>query len=560
LLLAVTVFCLLAITPPATDAATGMATIDISTLGGADADNSAAATESQWSYHNTGKAMILSTAGGNYSLQGTNANLSVVINVNDVKITLNGVNITSTDIPLYVNGNTTITLAGNNFITSNYASSSKIYLENNRNLIINGTGTLTATATTNNCLMGALNNTLTIGGTATVNIISNDSSGIAMAGNGVINISAGAKLYATGSSGGNINTLHSWKIKSDGSVTFTGTNWYGLNFEGALTIEGSGKVTVIGAAGTIAINAATPNSILVGDQVTLVLKNNSAVDEIHTFEKASAANTHQWKLTNASLTSGSLTGATIDVKVATGATGTIQRVPIPATTTDVSFTATQTGGTSGTASSTGIDLTFSQAVTGLSATDITITNGTGSATKGLLTGSGTTYTVAITSVTQGNVTVAVSNFGAFNVTGGAKTVAVYAASTVYDVKNGAGGSWTKGSDTGQAITVGAPSSKVTGVSVDNVPVASGDYTVANNASGDAVVTLKASYLETLGSGSHTVKVIMNDGSASTTMNVAAAGDAEGGGGSNAVLIAVVVIAVLAIAVLAYMFVIKPKMK
>jgi hypothetical protein len=96
------------------------------------------------------------------------------------------------------------------------------------------------------------------------------------------------------------------------------------------------------------------------------------------------------------------------------------------TRTPVTFTAVQTGGTSGMADSTGIVLTFSQAVTGLTAGDITITNGTGAVTKGTLSGSGTTWTISLKSVTEeGNVTVSIANFGTFNVTTVSQTVAVY---------------------------------------------------------------------------------------------------------------------------------------
>jgi hypothetical protein len=98
----------------------------------------------------------------------------------------------------------------------------------------------------------------------------------------------------------------------------------------------------------------------------------------------------------------------------------------PAATTDVTFTAVQTGGTSNIANSTGIVLTFAPSVTGLTADHITITNGTGAVVKGALTGSGTTWTIALTSVTtQGNVKVKVDNFGAYNVITDELTVDVY---------------------------------------------------------------------------------------------------------------------------------------
>jgi hypothetical protein len=94
--------------------------------------------------------------------------------------------------------------------------------------------------------------------------------------------------------------------------------------------------------------------------------------------------------------------------------------------TNVSFVATQAGGTSGTANSTGIVLTFSESVSDLTAGNITITDGTGAVTKGTLSGTGTTWTIGLTNVaTQGNVTVAVGNFGTFNVTTPPQTVTVF---------------------------------------------------------------------------------------------------------------------------------------
>jgi len=68
-------------------------------------------------------------------------------------------------------------------------------------------------------------------------------------------------------------------------------------------------------------------------------------------------------------------------------------------------------GTANTVTSTKITLTFSEAVTGLEASNITLTNGTGSATKGALTGSGTTWDLAITVTSEGTVSVSVTKDG-----------------------------------------------------------------------------------------------------------------------------------------------------
>jgi hypothetical protein len=171
---------------------------------------------------------------------------------------------------------------------------------------------------------------------------------------------------------------------------------------------------------------------------------------------------------------------------------------------------------------------------------ITITDGTGSVTKGTLSGSGTTWTISVSGVTQGDVKVSVASFGAFNVTNGARIVAVYAAGTTYDVTDGADGNWSKGSDDGYAITIDANSFEVTGVTVDGVAIAPEYYTVTNDPiSGKAVVTLSASCLETLSAGDHDVRIILADGYAHTKVTVS-----EEGGGSNTLLIVAVIAAVL----------------
>ena len=105
---------------------------------------------------------------------------------------------------------------------------------------------------------------------------------------------------------------------------------------------------------------------------------------------------------------------------------TVNRLP-------VAFTATQAGGTAGTVDSTGIELTFSEPVTGLTAGDITVTNGAGQVTTGVLTeasgtGTNTVWLLEITNVAaQGQVTVAVADFGVRRVTTAAQSVAVHMA-------------------------------------------------------------------------------------------------------------------------------------
>jgi hypothetical protein len=64
--------------PTSAGAATGAVTIDISTLGATDQDNSAdVATDSQWVYGGTNKTLSLSTPFGNYNLTGMNHDLRI---------------------------------------------------------------------------------------------------------------------------------------------------------------------------------------------------------------------------------------------------------------------------------------------------------------------------------------------------------------------------------------------------------------------------------------------------------------------------------------------------
>ena len=97
---------------------------------------------------------------------------------------------------------------------------------------------------------------------------------------------------------------------------------------------------------------------------------------------------------------------------------------------DVTFeSAVQTGGTSGTADSTGLTLTFDVDPTSLDASDITVTG----ATKGALSGSGTTRTLAISEITVGNgetVSVEITNPEGFTISGSPQTAVVYKALSI----------------------------------------------------------------------------------------------------------------------------------
>ena len=94
--------------------------------------------------------------------------------------------------------------------------------------------------------------------------------------------------------------------------------------------------------------------------------------------------------------------------------------------TKIAFSAEQIGGTSGTIDSTGIKIVFDSPLAGLTRSDISVANGTGAVVTGGFSGSGSTYTVALTEVlSEGYVTVSVANFGTYAITTPPQIVAVY---------------------------------------------------------------------------------------------------------------------------------------
>jgi hypothetical protein len=95
-------------------------------------------------------------------------------------------------------------------------------------------------------------------------------------------------------------------------------------------------------------------------------------------------------------------------------------------TADFSWTAAANGAAD-TETSTSIVFTFSGAVTGLTANDISITGGTGSVTKGAVSGNGQSWTLALSAVaTAGDVSIAISKAG---IVSAAQAVTVYKAAS-----------------------------------------------------------------------------------------------------------------------------------
>lgn len=88
----------------------------------------------------------------------------------------------------------------------------------------------------------------------------------------------------------------------------------------------------------------------------------------------------------------------------------------------------------------------------------------------------------------------------------------------YDIVKGDGSSWTKGTDGSITFTVNGPISKFSGIKIDGKAVDAQHYDVR---AGSTIITLKASYLETLEAGEHSITVVYTDGETSDTFNVQA---------------------------------------
>ena len=88
----------------------------------------------------------------------------------------------------------------------------------------------------------------------------------------------------------------------------------------------------------------------------------------------------------------------------------------------------------------------------------------------------------------------------------------------YQIIDGANSSWTHDSDGNITIRGNGDFSKFTGVKVDGNLIDKSNYTAKE---GSTIITLKASYLNTLSAGNHTVEILWTDGSASTTFAIKA---------------------------------------
>jgi len=123
-----------------------------------------------------------------------------------------------------------------------------------------------------------------------------------------------------------------------------------------------------------------------------------------------------------------------------------------------------------------------------------------------------------------------------------------AAAVAYDIIKGDGSEWTQGAEDSITFTANGLFSKFSGVKVDGQIVDAKHYEAK---AGSTIITLKASYLETLTAGEHTIAVVYTDGETAGTFEIEAKSvTPETGDHSNVVLWSTaLLISVLAAAVL-----------
>ncbi|WP_461257839.1 hypothetical protein [Treponema sp. R80B11-R83G3] len=190
---------------------------------------------------------------------------------------------------------------------------------------------------------------------------------------------------------------------------------------------------------------------------------------------------------------------------------------------DTTYTATADNATSTTA----INFTFSAAVSGLTASDITVTNVTGSVAKGALTGSGTNWSLGVTVNTAGTVTVIILKNG---IESGSKTITVAKGSgvgtTTYTATANNATNTTVINLTFSAAVSGLTASDITVTNVTG-SVAKGALTgsgtswslgVTVNTAGTVTVIISKNGIE---SGTKTVTVAKGSGGGDTTYTATA---------------------------------------
>ena len=336
------VFSLITVMPLTASAAP--ASIDVGSLGATNV--SSPAGDDAWSYVASTSTLTLSAAGGDYILTGTNTLLRIEINALDASITLNNINVNYTQVPTYyptfyvlTDCVVTLPVGTTNILTNDHRSA--FVLDTGVTCTIKGAGSLTATAGTagyvNRISEGAV---LNVQDTAKLTFKKTLDSALSTQEGSVINVGVDATLEIIGGSKG-LEISGDFSLCSDGETTISGDYMGLLANSYVAAFSGSGRISLIGGTGLGGIIIyVTPRSVLIGDAVTLEMTNRTTGSETRSFQKASLAATHVWKLTDATFANGTTeTDDTIDVTVASGVTGIVERVAAFIATLSVGLTA-----------------------------------------------------------------------------------------------------------------------------------------------------------------------------------------------------------------------------
>lgn len=295
--------------------------------------------------------------------------------------------------------------------------------------IVNGdftmaSGTLNITTTETNAAgvrVGSAGN-IEVSDTANITV---QAAGTGLSADGDINISGGTvETATTGSSNMRaISAVGALNI-SGGSVTAKSSGNKAIVADDGVTV---GNATLVvgetgddkGVWGDLTVNHANAKVTVNG----YVSKTSYSGDDGNLTVSAGTVQVTGYVQGNVAVSGGAVTVSGDIYGMTSHTGGTLNGNDTPA---QVTFTMAQTGGVSGATDSTGIVLTFSQAVTDLTKSAIRFTGGTSTvAVTGDLTGSGTVWTVPIIVWEEGTVEVSIDQFGDFNVTNNPQTVTVY---------------------------------------------------------------------------------------------------------------------------------------
>jgi hypothetical protein len=325
--------------PTTAYAATGEVLIDVSDFVGASSNmhnGGEAATESQWSYDATSHVLGLNTENGNYKLTGNNNSITVYnINGPGVNVTFDNLHITAPN--NYSNLAACIT---SHYCTIHLVGSSSLDATNSTALKVDNGSHCTITSSTGgelyldnsdagqSCIYLDHNTDISITDNTYVIVTSSADA------NGIVGVTTTSHQTVTVDSNANLLVTAGTAIRADdlnlvinGKAFFTGTGagtyyGYGINADNqVLAISGTGSITAEGA-----VSALNAQSILMDDQITLKLVNDSSNPETHTFTASNTSSSLTWKLTGASFTAGTTASdSTVSITVPAISTGTIWR-------------------------------------------------------------------------------------------------------------------------------------------------------------------------------------------------------------------------------------------